>query len=319
MNKFNAMFPYFVILSVVFLWSSASIAGKLLGSDMHAGDISVWRTLFGMLAVLFFIKRASRETRGDGEIRAIRFIDYFPLWMIGIVGFGLMQWLFFLSAQHTYASHLVLIMSLTPLFVKFLRYVVYRESVTVRVWAGSALAMAGSAVILKPEESSGSLLTSGDWLAVGAMIAFAIYTEGMNTYGTRLLPAAANLHVMGAGLFFLILVAAWSHFNQIGMTFRMDLPDSGELAVLLYLGIVTTGIAYLGYSWVIRKMSAAVVTPYLYLQPVFGVLLSWIILKEHVTWRLLGGILLILMGLYVVQRSVRKRESEGTSSLLNNS
>jgi drug/metabolite transporter (DMT)-like permease len=217
-----------------------------------------------------------------------------------------MQWLFFLSAQRTYASHLVLIMSLTPLFVKFLRFALYREAVTMRVWAGSALAIGGAAVVLMPGKLSGDIIL-GDMLAAGAMVAFAIYTEGVNAYGRKQSSAAANLHVMGAGLLFLLIVAGWPQHQEESFSFRLDLPNVGELGGLLYLGICTTGIAYWGYTWSIRKLSAAVVTPFLYLQPAFGVLLAWIILEEHVKGWFLLGVFFILAGLHVVQRRTAER------------
>ncbi len=76
----------------------------------------------------------------------------------------------------------------------------------------------------------------------------------------------------------------------------------GELALLLVLGVVHTGIAYALYFGVIKRLPAATVALYSYADPIVAVLLSALFLKEPMT--LLGGIgaVLILSAAVVSER-----------------
>lgn len=81
--------------------------------------------------------------------------DRIPLWLIGVLGCGAMQWLFFLSAQRTYASHLTLIMALVPLTSRLYGVWFRRERLSARASVGLALGLAGSILILWPSASVG--------------------------------------------------------------------------------------------------------------------------------------------------------------------
>lgn len=297
----HKVFPYLVMFVVVTLWSSAGVVGSQLGSHMNAIDISVWRTILGMLTLGLFIRPYTGQEAGTKK-QALKLQNYAPLWIVGVVGYGAMQVFFFLSAQHTQASHLILIMALTPLTLKLARFMLRKEALEKMDIMGSLLAVAGAMIILSPKAGEADMLY-GDLLAFCAMISFSIYSEGVNVYGSKMSPSVANFHVFGAALVILLLGMIVLYL-QGGIKYSFHhIVQHEALWSLLYLGICTTGLAYMGYSWAIRRLSVTTAASFLYLQPILGMLLSWLLLDESLTLRFLSGTILILVGLMLLQRS----------------
>lgn len=307
------------MILVVLLWSSAGVVGKHIGTSLPALQVAEWRTIFGIQSLLPFLwleKRHASSSPAGWELRRL-----LPLWMVGLAGYGLMQWLFFLSAQRTYASHLILIMALTPICTKLLRRLLFREDISGMFWSGAAVALAGSALILWPSSSGDASIWVGDLLALGAMISFSLYTEGMAHYARGYSLTAANVHVLTAGLLFLYVAGGVSGGSASASLFSLEawtimLPSTHIIGWLAFLGIGCTAFAYWGYGWAIRRLSASVALPFLYLQPLFGVALSAVWLGEALTLRFAMGSVLILLGLRVSQlRPTRRQHSQLPSQL----
>jgi drug/metabolite transporter, DME family len=78
-------------------------------------------------------------------------------------------------------------------------------------------------------------------------------------------------------------------------------PDPGELAYLVLLGVVFTAFSGYLYVWLIRRVTAQGMGTLSYLEPVSAALLAWALLGEQLTWQLaVGGALIIAGGLAVV-------------------
>lgn len=76
----------------------------------------------------------------------------------------------------------------------------------------------------------------------------------------------------------------------------------GPVASLVALGALGSGLAIVGFMWLIQEVGpvrAAVVT---YLMPPIGVWLGWLVLDEPVGWNLLLGLAFIISGVALVQQ-----------------
>lgn len=78
------------------------------------------------------------------------------------------------------------------------------------------------------------------------------------------------------------------------------LPDVGIAAVVLALGVVCSGIAYLLYFRLIGDIGAAPALTVAFLIPLFGVWWGWLFLDEAVGWSTLGGAAAVIVGTALV-------------------
>jgi len=72
---------------------------------------------------------------------------------------------------------------------------------------------------------------------------------------------------------------------------------------LAYLVVFGSIIAYSAYIYLITHMSPARAGTFTYINPVVAVFLGWLILSEQITWRIVLGGSVILLGLFIVRRS----------------
>ena len=71
---------------------------------------------------------------------------------------------------------------------------------------------------------------------------------------------------------------------------------------LFYLSFVATGLAYLWYYGGIREVGPGKAVVFLNLEPVSAILLGALLLGERLTWPVLAGAVLVITGLYMVNR-----------------
>jgi len=59
----------------------------------------------------------------------------------------------------------------------------------------------------------------------------------------------------------------------------------------------------LAWNWVMKKLGAVVATNYVYLNPATTIIFAWLILSEQITVFFLLGTALILLGMFLADKS----------------
>ncbi|MEX0809293.1 MAG: DMT family transporter [Dongiaceae bacterium] len=106
--------------------------------------------------------------------------------------------------------------------------------------------------------------------------------------------AALTVWVMAAGAAILAVPALVLEIEHIGM------PPAAALASLAASGTVAVALAYLGYFILIERAGPSFAALYAYLVPPLGVLIGVVFLGEALTLQHLGGLALVLLGLWMI-------------------
>ena len=101
--------------------------------------------------------------------------------------------------------------------------------------------------------------------------------------------------LLGGGTLALIGVAA----GEAGELAAAGITPRAVFA-FFYLLVVSSLVAFVAYLWLLRHVSAALAGTYAYVNPAIAVLVGWFAV-ETVTSVLLGGIAVILFGVYLVR------------------
>jgi drug/metabolite transporter (DMT)-like permease len=164
---------------------------------------------------------------------------------------------------------------------------------------GIATAFGGVAIVvlLGSGEEISLENAKGPLIVLGAPLAFALYNVLLlplfRRYGVLALTAATSL----AGMVALAPFARRSTVDGVVET------TAGDLALVLYLGIVCTLLGYIGWNVGLRGLGASRAVAYAYGIPPLAVLLGAFALDEQVTlWLVLGGALVVL-GVALAQTS----------------
>lgn len=178
-----------------------------------------------------------------------------------------------------------------PLLTVFLAAAHGLERVTVRGLAGSAIAIAGIAVMLGTPSAAGVAI--GPALAIVAASACAAEGAVVVKKLPTGPPVPTNAVAMLVGSVILLVLSAL--YGE-----RWSLPaDASTWGALAYLVIVGSVAFFLVFLWTIRRWTASGMSFMFVLMPVVATALGLVVLDEPITAAGMAGGLLVLAGVYV--------------------
>ena len=108
-----------------------------------------------------------------------------------------------------------------------------------------------------------------------------------------------------------------SHLNQrdsflLPLSFFIEKPWTYTTSVqstvsVIYLGLVSTGLAWLLRFKILINNGLIFQSQVSYLIPIFGTILSYIFLKELITFKVLISLIAVIVGIYFVRRADNKK------------
>ena len=93
------------------------------------------------------------------------------------------------------------------------------------------------------------------------------------------------------------------------------LLDSEVWSNLLFLGVIASSACYLLWNIVVKQLGTIQASNYLYLNPLATTVGATIFLHEEVTPVAIGGIVLVLSGVYLATRNSRPQHSTAIKKL----
>jgi len=281
------------LLAVVVVWASAfSIIKVLLDHGFAAEDVALLRYLVAAPGFAFLLWRV-------GGLPGLTRRDGFRLAAVGVcvvVGYHVSL---NVGTKYTTAGTAALVVALSPALTLLLAVGLGLERWSLRRAAGLAVAFAGVAIVVLLG-AGGELSFAnarGPVIVLAAPIAFALYNvllkPLLGRYDLLALTAATSL----VGTVFLLPFARGGTIDSIT---GVSLEDA---ALVLYLGVVSTFLGYIGWNIGLRGLGATRAVSYTYLISPLAVLMGAVLLGELVTaWLAVGGAL-VLGGVAAAQRS----------------
>lgn len=179
------------------------------------------------------------------------------------------------------------------------------------VIAGFAVALAGLVLVMAPAgadaQASNRLL--GDIFFILGALCWGIYTVVGKTATTRFTPVTSTLYGTVAGTFMLL---------PFGIAERGWLALAAAPAVswagLLYLATFGTVFAFVFFYEGVKRIGAGPASAFAFLVPVIGVVSSVLLLDERLTTAMVAGSVLVLLGLWLVERPPHLPAPRATAS-----
>lgn len=282
------------ITFAVIAWGGSFVATKVALREIPP-VVVVWLR-FGMGLPIIGM---SVLVRKQWALPAGKDLLYFAL--LGFLGIGFHQWLQSTGLLTAQASTTAWIITTTPVFMAILGWLALKEKLTWYQVFGILLAACGVLlVVAKGNLASiplGKFGEPGDFLILISAVNWAIFSV-LSRWGLLRHPAARMVFfIMAFGWFFISLVFfAGRGWNQLA-----NLTWRGWSAVL-FLGILSTGLAYIFWYDALQILSVAQTGAFLYLEPFVTVIIAALVLGEPlIAASLLGGAA-ILAGVWLVNR-----------------
>jgi drug/metabolite transporter (DMT)-like permease len=229
--------------------------------------------------------------------------DALPLLASGLL--GVTVYFFFESRgiKLTSASHASLIISSIPIFTVLAELLFFHGRLTVSGASGIALSVAGVfLVVYAPGSSLGAGSVTGDLFMFGACISWVAYIHVSKNLHKRLSDLAITAYQSLFGTLFLIPLAFVEYRQWVPLV---------PVAVfnLLYLALFSSAAGNFLYIYGLSRLGPIVISPFVNLIPVVGVLGGMVILGETVGFfQLIGGAVIIGGVLLVSVKKGKPRE-----------
>lgn len=195
-----------------------------------------------------------------------------------------------------------------PLFSFIVAAIFLRqEKITVMRLCGLMLGFAGVVLIVKPWQVSGESISLA---GVGYMILGSLSVGISFVYAKKFLadkqiaPLALTTYQIGLALVILACITPFTGITAIAQ------DSTASLGLIIGLGLLGTGVAYLTYYYLILNLGAVVASSVTYIPPVVALIVGFLAANEQPGVTEILSMVLIMSGVFLLQRPSRRPEAE---------
>ena len=271
-------------------WSAIVQAQKTMGPV----TLNVWSLGISIVTLIPFLLAERKRVPPPNPAR-LPWRFYFDYFMAGVMGLAGMTLLYAWGAGRSLAANGALISMAVPVLTVIVAVVVLSEKMTTARMASLVIAVVGVLIISDFGGQEISLFGPslfGNGLLLLGTLANALYV----VYSKKLLAVSSEVAVLFWGQ--VLGFAASLPFMAFE---RSSLQPVGSYTALTWLSLIFLGGVYFTVTMMIffrilNRLDAGQIMVSNYLQPVFGVLTAALLLSEHITWNMIGGGLLVVVG-----------------------
>ena len=284
------------------VWGASFIIVELILPVMGPFTLTLGRSLISAL-VLLTIMRAIHSPLPSG------WAEWRPFIFLAAVNqsfpFALTAW----GQIYIEGGLASILLSVMPLFTMLLAFLFTKdETLSGAKISGIGLGLAGILVLIGPEALQGvganilaqlAIILAALLYATGAVYARFVYPQqptGLSAWALRLRIVTSQFMVS------IVILLPLSLWFEAPWTIK---PTWDIWLYLIFLGVGVTGLATITYFYLIEELGAGTASTTVYLIPVVGVILGNLILGEQVTTSMMMALVLILSGIFIVNRNRR--------------
>ena len=285
---------YLLLVLTALFWSGTTIVGRAATGEIPPFTLTFWRWTTAFLVFIPFAFRPFWAQRAIYRKYWLRMVGFS---FFGIVGFTIP---FFFGLQHTTAINGSLLQAAGPVIIVLTSLIVLRLRLSSSEIVGTILAIVGSSLIVLHgdiAEISRLAFGLGDVFIVLSMLSWAIYTVFLKWKPDGLDPLGFIFVLSGLSLPMLLPFYLWELSH--GQIFT---PSPVNIGLILYASIFASVIAYLFWNKSVEAVGPNVAGFSHYLIPVFGTIMSVIILGEVIESYHIVAMVLTFTGLYLTTR-----------------
>jgi drug/metabolite transporter (DMT)-like permease len=286
------------LLVVALFWGGTFVAGRAIGAEL-APQVSAVARFVMASAVLVFMAILM-----EGGLPRLNLRMFAVTAVLGFLGVFAYNSFFFAAVQFIPASRSAIIVATGPAVIALMTALAFGHHLSPLRWMGIGISFLGAIVVIthgEPAQIANRALGRGDWLMLGGVFSWALYTVASQRILKGLSPIAATTYasLWGTALLALYAIPALRQVSHAAVSAK-------NILCLLYIAIPGTVIAYIWYFDGIKELGAARAAVFNNFIPVFGVGLSALLLHEQIQASTLLGGLLVLGGVILTSRNLKE-------------
>ncbi|SES62769.1 rarD protein [Oceanobacillus limi] len=270
----------FILVMLIF----GSIGLFVKNIDLSSSEIALFRGAIGsvfLIGASFFVKQKFNLKTTKRNIV-----------MLILSGTALgFNWIFLFEAyQYTTISNATLSYYFAPVFVMVLAPFLLKETWTWKKGLSIVIALIGLFLVVQPDTGASSIAFNHPVGISYGLLAAAFYAgvilinkfiKGLSDFETTVMQLSI------ASIVLLPYVGITENMNYAGLGMQ-------SLVLIVILGIIHTGVAYLMYFSAMKKLKGQTIGVFSYIDPISAVIMAAIILQESMSvLQIIGGICIL--------------------------
>jgi drug/metabolite transporter (DMT)-like permease len=292
---------YIALTTTSILWGTTWVSSKIGVAHMPAFQMAAIRQcLAGLCFTLFFLlyrKMPLPSARQFGLLLILSLLMF-------VGNNGLTTW----SLKYIPTGLSSLIGALYPLCVVLIEMIFFKnKEVSVLTFVGLLLGIGGVAIVFY--ENAFHNTTPGFFfgvlLSVGGMLCWSAGSILISRNKIKIDPYYATgwQMLIGAALLYIISVASNTNISI------QAIPFEAWMAIT-YLVVAGSLISYAAFVYSMKTLPAALFSLHAYFNPLVAILVAGLLLKEKLTMNILWGAIVTLLGVFLVNYSMRKTRKD---------
>ena len=285
---------YTLLVLLALIWASAFFNIKIATYSFGPVTIALLRVFFGAIPVLILCYYKKIKVEAFSK-------DWYWFAIIGFINLVIPFYLISYGVKSVQSNLAAILMSTTPLSSTILgHYYTKDEKFNFTKTIGILIGFAGIVYLF----SDNLLINESNFIsAILILVGSTCYVIGGVL--TLKIKEKKNENVTGS-------ILIWAVIILIPLSFLIEKPWTYNPSVqstisVVYLGLVSTGIAWLLRFKILVNNGLIFQSQVSYLIPIFGTILSYIFLRELITFKVLISLVAVTIGIYFVRRAGDKK------------
>jgi drug/metabolite transporter (DMT)-like permease len=283
--------PFVALIFVQFFFASLAVVGKIALDTFPPLMVAAMRLFLASLFLAALALSVRREALPLGDA-----VQLFGLALLGIV---FNQLLFLGGLARTTAINASILIATIPVFTTFFAILMGHERARVVRVGGIGLALVGAITVVGIQ---------GFELGGGHALGNVLVTLNSLSYSLYLVLSRNLLRryrsttiVAWTFLFGALVVTPLGALRAVSFDFS-NVPAIAWWA-MAWIVIVPSVLSYSLNTYALKRIHSSTVASYIFLQPVFGIIMAYLVLDDVLTLQAAVGGLLVLAGVILVSRS----------------
>lgn len=289
--------PYLLLTLTVLFWAGNFVLGRGVHEAVPPIALSFWRWLTA-LAILAPLAAGSMWVQRREIAKAWK-----RLLLFGLLGIAAFHTLVYIGLQTTTATNGILLNTTNPVIIILISWLFLHQRL--RWWQalGVAVAFLGALIIITRADLQvlrALRFNAGDMFVLAGVACWALYTVCLRWRPIHLDPLSFLGATVCAGLLLIAPLYAWELHQGARIQWSPWVAAS-----IFYFGLFPSVLAYIFWNRAVAEVGASAAGLFIYLMPVFGVLLSVIFLQESLHRFHLAGMVMVVSGVYFATTEIR--------------
>ena len=294
---------YIALTLTSLVWGTSWVASKIGIQKVPALEIAAVRQFIaGVILVSFFLIRGQKLPTKK---------EFGWLTMMAVLLFVSANGIATMALKTIPSGMGALISALYPLSVVIIERIFFRNTrITALTFTGLLLGIGGIAVVFYDNafHNHSEGYSWGAILSLVAMLSWSIGTIVLSRSKLKINAYYATGWEMLISSFILLIMLLIS-----GDSIPISQIPMQSWGAITYLIIASNLITFAAFIYTMKYLQPAVAALYAYINPIVAILVGSLVVNEKITWKIIIGSAITLIGVYLVNQSLRKQRDAITT------